>query len=101
MQVRSSNLDRDVQSEYQVEITAYDSGNPQNSRSINVTVKLTDVNDKPPVFDTKTVQPLEVAEDEAIGTGNFILYHLRIYCILTITTGKTYLQFCMLNLNQN
>ncbi|XP_053734373.1 protocadherin gamma-C5-like [Synchiropus splendidus] len=48
--VTSARLDREKHSEYNVEITATDSGSPPLSTKKVVTVRVDDVNDNPPVF---------------------------------------------------
>ncbi|XP_036069760.1 protocadherin gamma-C5 isoform X1 [Oryzias melastigma] len=47
-------LDREIFSEYKVEITATDSGSPPLSSIKMITVSITDVNDNPPVFTQKS-----------------------------------------------
>lgn len=62
-------LDREKQSSYLLNITAYDSGEPR-LESINtflLHIKVTDANDNRPQFD-KSEYKITVYEDEAIGT---------------------------------
>lgn len=47
----SGNLDRDVVANYSLEIVASDRGTPLREDSCQVTITVTDVNDKPPTFD--------------------------------------------------
>ncbi|XP_024919182.1 protocadherin gamma-C5-like isoform X2 [Cynoglossus semilaevis] len=48
--ITSSTLDREISSQYNVEITATDSGSPPLSSKKTIPVSITDVNDNPPVF---------------------------------------------------
>ncbi|XP_035766486.1 protocadherin gamma-C3-like [Neolamprologus brichardi] len=48
--VTGRNLDRETFSEYNIEITATDSGSPSLSSKKTINVTITDVNDNPPVF---------------------------------------------------
>ncbi|XP_039872093.1 protocadherin gamma-C5-like isoform X15 [Simochromis diagramma] len=52
--VTSGTLDRERFSEYNIEITATDSGSPALTSKKNIPVIITDVNDNPPVFTQKT-----------------------------------------------
>lgn len=56
-------LDREVTSEYKVEVKATDHGFPNNySTSLTLTVRVKDVNDQPPVFDRNVIAtPYEVS----------------------------------------
>ena len=48
--VNTANLDREVQSIYNLEVTACDMGTPVMCGSVGVTVIITDANDHPPIF---------------------------------------------------
>ncbi|OWR45133.1 cadherin [Danaus plexippus plexippus] len=63
----SSHLDREVQSKYQLQVTATDGGSPSRSASASVVVVVQDVNDNDPVF-TPPQYEVELAEDEPPGT---------------------------------
>ncbi|XP_069027743.1 protocadherin gamma-C5-like isoform X1 [Embiotoca jacksoni] len=52
--VTSGALDRETFSEYNIEITAIDSGSPPLSSKKIIPVSLTDVNDNPPIFTQRT-----------------------------------------------
>lgn len=67
--VVARNLDRELCSEYRLEVRALDTSttnNPQSS-AVVVTIRVTDVNDNPPLWDKDTVE-LEIAEDSQIGS---------------------------------
>lgn len=59
--INSRGLDREVQPIYQLSIVAQDVNEKCHKGLMVLTVKLTDVNDNRPVFDT--VQPVSVRED--------------------------------------
>ncbi|CAK1552868.1 unnamed protein product [Leptosia nina] len=63
----SSSLDREVQSKYQLQVTATDNGSPQRSATASVVVVVQDVNDNDPVF-VPAQYDVELAEDEPPGT---------------------------------
>ncbi|CAF4901464.1 unnamed protein product [Pieris macdunnoughi] len=63
----SSSLDREVQSKYQLQVTATDNGTPPRSATASVVVVVQDVNDNDPVF-SPAQYDVELAEDEPPGT---------------------------------
>ncbi|XP_059202412.1 protocadherin gamma-C5-like [Centropristis striata] len=68
--VTSGSLDREVFSEYNLEITATDSGSPPLSSKKIIPVSITDVNDNPPVF----TQPSYNVYLKENGVAGSILY---------------------------
>lgn len=62
-------LDREKQSSYMLNITAYDSGEPrlESSNNFLLHIKVTDTNDNRPQFD-RSEYKITVFENEAIGT---------------------------------
>ncbi|XP_067454529.1 protocadherin gamma-C5-like [Thunnus thynnus] len=68
--VTSGTLDRESVSEYNIEITAIDSGSPPLSSTKIVPVSITDVNDNPPVF----TQPSYNVYLKENGVAGSILY---------------------------
>ena len=73
MQVRTSNLDRDqLGDHFDVGIVAIDSGNPRLSSTTLITVRITDINDKAPIFDESSFKSLFVEEDSEIEGVNRI-----------------------------
>ncbi|XP_061580428.1 protocadherin-8 [Cololabis saira] len=60
-------LDREIQSSYNVELVATDGGNPHRSGSTKITVKVTDFNDNSPVFDQNSFS-VSLPEDAPVGT---------------------------------
>lgn len=66
--VLEQNLDREVQSAYQLTVHAFDLGSPLSlSSSVNITITVLDINDNPPVFEHRD-QLATVPEDVGIGT---------------------------------
>ncbi|XP_045493580.1 protocadherin-like wing polarity protein stan [Colias croceus] len=63
----SGTLDREVQSKYQLQVTATDNGTPPRSATASVVVVVQDVNDNDPVF-APAQYDVELAEDEPPGT---------------------------------
>ncbi|XP_026490100.2 protocadherin-like wing polarity protein stan isoform X1 [Vanessa tameamea] len=63
----STQLDREIQSKYQLQVTATDSGSPPRSATASVVVVIQDVNDNDPVFSPPQYE-VELAEDEPPGT---------------------------------
>ncbi|XP_013196318.2 protocadherin-like wing polarity protein stan [Amyelois transitella] len=63
----STPLDREVQSKYQLQVTATDGGSPPRSATASVVVVVQDVNDNDPVF-APGQYDVEIAEDEPPGT---------------------------------
>lgn len=63
----SAQLDREIQSKYQLQVTATDSGTPPRSATASVVVVIQDVNDNDPVF-AMSGYDVELAEDEPPGT---------------------------------
>ncbi|XP_072940790.1 protocadherin-like wing polarity protein stan [Epargyreus clarus] len=63
----SAPLDREVQSKYQLQVTATDGGSPARSATASVVVVVQDVNDNDPVF-SPPQHEVELAEDEPPGT---------------------------------
>ncbi|XP_050681661.1 protocadherin-like wing polarity protein stan isoform X2 [Leptidea sinapis] len=63
----SAHLDREVQSKYQLQVTATDNGTPPHSATASVVVVVQDVNDNDPVF-APAQYDVELAEDETPGT---------------------------------
>ncbi|XP_057705836.1 protocadherin gamma-C5-like isoform X24 [Corythoichthys intestinalis] len=68
--VTSSGLDRERMSEYNIKITATDSGSPPLSSRKTITVSITDVNDNPPVFSQSSYN-IYVKENGASGSIMF------------------------------
>ncbi|XP_076858052.1 si:ch211-199f5.1 [Brachyhypopomus gauderio] len=66
-------LDRETQASYTLKLVATDGGNPSQSGSTNVTVKVLDFNDNSPVFD-QTNYSVDLFEDAPIG---HLLLHLN------------------------
>ncbi|KAI8429178.1 hypothetical protein MSG28_007715 [Choristoneura fumiferana] len=60
-------LDREVQSKYQLQVTATDGGEPPRSATASVVVVVQDVNDNDPVF-APAQYDVQLAEDEPPGT---------------------------------
>ncbi|XP_015241910.1 PREDICTED: protocadherin-8-like [Cyprinodon variegatus] len=60
-------LDREVQSSYNIELVAKDGGNPHRSGSTKITVRVTDFNDNSPVFDKNSFS-VSLPEDAPVGT---------------------------------
>ncbi|XP_063379045.1 protocadherin-like wing polarity protein stan [Cydia fagiglandana] len=60
-------LDREVQSKYQLQVTATDGGTPPRSATASVVVVVQDVNDNDPVF-SPAQYDVQLAEDEPPGT---------------------------------
>ncbi|CAH2107056.1 unnamed protein product [Euphydryas editha] len=63
----STHLDREIQSKYQLQVTATDNGTPPRSATASVVVVVQDVNDNDPVFSPPQYE-VELAEDEPPGT---------------------------------
>ncbi|XP_026328508.1 protocadherin-like wing polarity protein stan isoform X2 [Hyposmocoma kahamanoa] len=63
----SGPLDREVQSKYQLQVTATDGGTPPRSATASVVLVIQDVNDNDPVFSPPQYE-VELAEDEPPGT---------------------------------
>lgn len=64
------NLDRDEISEYEVEILAIDEGSDRLTGTATILVTIEDINNKNPVFDETTLEPLNINENTTIGEGN-------------------------------
>ncbi|XP_056899757.1 protocadherin gamma-A11-like isoform X17 [Takifugu flavidus] len=60
-------LDREIQEEHQLLLTASDGGNPQKSGSVKINVVVLDVNDNAPVF-SQSVYRASVPENASKGT---------------------------------
>ncbi|XP_048088057.1 protocadherin alpha-8-like isoform X18 [Alosa alosa] len=60
-------LDREQQSKHKLLLTAVDGGNPPRSGTLNVTVKVLDINDNRPVFQQE-VYTTELPENVSVGT---------------------------------
>uniref|UniRef100_H2ZRQ8 Cadherin domain-containing protein n=1 Tax=Latimeria chalumnae TaxID=7897 RepID=H2ZRQ8_LATCH len=63
-------LDRESRGEYNVAITATDSGSPPISNEKTILVQISDVNDNPPIFE-KAEYSVRVAENNAPGSSVF------------------------------
>ncbi|XP_029587747.1 protocadherin alpha-7 isoform X11 [Salmo trutta] len=61
-------LDREQKSEILLTLTAYDGGKPERSGSVNITVKVIDVNDNVPVFE-RQVYTVTLDENAPLGTS--------------------------------
>ncbi|CAB1337130.1 unnamed protein product [Coregonus sp. 'balchen'] len=61
-------LDREHKPEILLTLTAYDGGKPERSGSVNITVKVIDMNDNIPVFD-RQVYTLTLDENAPLGTS--------------------------------
>ncbi|XP_042566741.1 protocadherin gamma-A11-like isoform X26 [Clupea harengus] len=68
--ITQSAFDRELTSEYNITITATDSGSPPLSSVTNLCLKVSDVNDNAPVFDRATYSAY-VAENNSPGTSIF------------------------------
>ena len=64
----SGSLDRELRSNYTLEVTAKDRGEPPRSSSTTVTVTVLDENDNSPVFDPRQYSAT-VAENASIGAS--------------------------------
>uniref|UniRef100_A0A1B0CA02 Cadherin domain-containing protein n=1 Tax=Lutzomyia longipalpis TaxID=7200 RepID=A0A1B0CA02_LUTLO len=62
----SGRLDREIQSSYNLMVTARDRGDPPKSTQTNISVKILDENDNSPVFDPKQYSA-SIAENASIG----------------------------------
>jgi len=60
-------LDRELQDQYQLNVTVCDMGSPRRSSSLMVRVDIQDVNDNAPVFE-RTSYSVSVPEDAALGS---------------------------------
>ncbi|XP_061135391.1 protocadherin gamma-A2 [Syngnathus typhle] len=67
MLVTAGKLDREVQSEYNITITATDSGSPSLESKKVLSIVLTDVNDNPPIF-TQREYTANILENQPVGT---------------------------------
>ena len=63
----SSKLDRERIDSYQLELVAYDGGDPVKSESLKVTVKVIDSNDNVPVFE-RAAYEFTLTEDQPAGS---------------------------------
>ncbi|XP_056592752.1 protocadherin gamma-C5-like isoform X14 [Triplophysa dalaica] len=71
--VTDSSLDREVYSEYNVEIQATDSGVPPLNSVTNVNVKVLDVNDNPPLF-SQSEYNVYIKENNQAGASLFSVF---------------------------
>ncbi|KAM4561968.1 protocadherin-8 [Fundulus diaphanus] len=60
-------LDREIQSSYNLELVAKDGGSPYRTGSTKITVRVTDFNDNSPVFDQNSFS-VSLPEDASVGT---------------------------------
>ncbi|XP_072573583.1 protocadherin gamma-A11-like isoform X12 [Paramormyrops kingsleyae] len=65
-------LDRERISEYNITITAVDKGSPSYSTNKTLTLKLSDINDNAPVFESKSYTA-HVMENNAVGASIFTI----------------------------
>nr|XP_006632050.2 PREDICTED: protocadherin alpha-8-like isoform X1 [Lepisosteus oculatus] len=63
-------LDRELEPEINLLLTAYDGGKPERKGSVNITVTVIDINDNAPVFDQ---QVYSVELDENVPVGTFVI----------------------------
>ncbi|KAL4710435.1 hypothetical protein ACJJTC_008837 [Scirpophaga incertulas] len=63
----SGQLDRELQSKYQLQVTATDGGTPARSATASLSISVQDVNDNDPVFSPSHYE-VSIAEDEPPGT---------------------------------
>ncbi|XP_066572823.1 protocadherin gamma-A11 isoform X11 [Amia ocellicauda] len=68
--VIDSMLDRETNPEYNITITAYDEGVPPLSNTLTLTLKISDVNDNPPVFE-KSSYMSHIVENNTPGLSVF------------------------------
>ncbi|CDQ76450.1 unnamed protein product [Oncorhynchus mykiss] len=66
-------LDREQMSEILLTLTAFDGGKPERSGSVNITVKVIDMNDNVPVYDRQSPYTFYVPENNAPGESLFSL----------------------------
>ena len=64
----SGKVDREKQDSHTLTITASDSGDPKQSSSVQLLIKVTDVNDNAPLFNTSSLQGA-VFENSPAGTS--------------------------------
>ncbi|KAL2077293.1 hypothetical protein ACEWY4_026797 [Coilia grayii] len=60
-------LDREIQEEHKLILTAYDGGNPQKSGTVKINVRVLDANDNAPVFSQATYRAV-LPENSVTGT---------------------------------
>lgn len=60
-------LDRELETEYQLRLTAYDGGLPTLSATVDILVQVLDSNDHSPVFESELYE-VDVREDVPVGT---------------------------------
>ncbi|XP_066573657.1 protocadherin alpha-13-like [Amia ocellicauda] len=60
-------LDREINTEHQLLLTAFDGGNPRRSGTLNISIVVLDINDNSPVFD-KEIYTVSLKENVPVGT---------------------------------
>ncbi|XP_058654254.1 protocadherin gamma-C3-like [Onychostoma macrolepis] len=65
--VLQKSLDREINDEYNLVLTAVDGGNPQRSGTLNITINVLDINDNRPVF-SQDMYSTTLKENIQIGT---------------------------------